>query len=1298
MRGKHFMSKITFGALFVISLVALPLIYQNCAGIEALRDEKSSLKDASVKLRQQHCVSCHGGGANHPEPRNILDDEALLSGRWIIPGKPADSPVYVSLSNGMPPAGPLSESEKDVIRLWIERLDLAPAKLTFSTSDDYNFGSVQKDSALTHVFTIQNTGGDVARGLLRTGLEAPFSIDATETTCGSELPAGNSCNVAVKFSPTAEGSFSDTLEIAYLNGRDEELKSATKNVSGTGTLIATANLRFAAGASGAFGVVAVGGQKDITLTVENIGSGAASTIAVGSLAAPFSQNGGSCQTQLNPSNTCTIIVRFAPSTAASHTGALGLTYFDGAQNQTLSPTSLSGIGAGGSGTDIYFQEIRSILTAASCDACHTGASGNWGTIYDALIAFKHPSTQMGPAIVPSNTDSRFIKSITEGYVIGGNRVYMGGGGAYGTLTAEQKQKIFNWIANGAPNIAPNPATLTISDAPTYNFGNVVIGQEAQHAFNIKNTGGTAATNLAGVAFASSSPFNYVKNSYPGAGSGTLCGTTLAPGASCLVYVKFVPPSAGAHNANLSLTYMNGASSSSQTVSRALTGTGQTPASAVLMFASGTSGAFGISPIGKTVSKTVTIENKGSATANNLAPAALAAPFALPTQDQANACKTSLAAGQTCTVKLNFSPTAVGDFMKVFTVSYNSNSSITLTLTGTGTNGASTLRYSAIRDILNAEANGCKGCHMSGMGNWGSTYAALMAFKWPATFTTPAIQASSPSSRFIAAITTGTSAGHIMGAPAGGATPYGVLTASDRQKIIDWIVSGALDDLPAAPAQLTISDSPSYSYGNVTVGQSKDKTFVITNTGQKSATEMTLGAFAGGFSKVTTGTNCTTSLAAGATCNLVVKFAPTAVGTVSSNVAFNYHNGSAAGQTVARAISGVGVAAATAVLTFDSSTTLDFGTVFTGDWANKTVTIKNAGSVGAKSIKITAPTPFVRTGGTCTTTLTTGQSCTVTLRYQPTSATFTDKLLTVAYDNGSSSAQITRKMQGTGQNPSATAVNWTQINQVLTSGNCIACHSTGTPNFNSYASVYDYIKADNGARFKAAITTGTPQGHIMGKGNYGLLTSANVATILSWIDKGAPNASFPLYAKTMTGDRYYISSVLTKIFLGTAVEPTKNRILTRWDMFAAPCHYNDLEIMNQDSNARAKNVPAANDYCKTSISSSEADMLPTTTPVSESIRVMTCMRIVNALTDGNMNTQVLAPVGLALTSEFTAANVSALYSRFYTGSVPTEVQAAALATIGEEAKLKLAGTMDQRKALGWRAIALTLCMSPGWQAP
>ena len=771
----------------VMVLISPALVWQNCG--KAMHTYNSSSVDglglSSQKIRRDNCASCHNGQASAPEPKDIMDDQSLIAKNWIIPGNAAGSIVYQSLFTGMPKnAAQLSQAEIDAMAAWINDLNLSGAHLTITDAPKFDFGSVTIGVRAVHTFTVINTGRRPATDVLYDGLIGPYAIQPT-STCGATINPGTPCTIDVSYLPTDASSANDTLNISYNDGVSGSAQILSQDVTGIGTTVPAASLRFAVSSQTDFGVVTIGSSQVRTLTVENIGLASASQIAVGALSSPFSQNGGTCGSTLAAASTCTVIVKLAPTSAGSQITNLTVSYNSGASNQQIS-IPLKGIASGG--VTVYYSEVRSILDGSACNSCHTGTFGNWGNTYAALMAFKHPSSMSTAAILSGNANSRFIVAINSGTPQG----HVMGEGGYGILSATNKQKIMDWIIGGALNDpAGLPANLTISEVSPVDFGNLEIGLTNDKTFTVTNSGEKAANTISGSI--SNGAFAFKGGTYPG--SGGTCGSSLAVGANCTVVVRFTPVNVGAATATLTLNYND--SVGMKAVSKTLQGTGVGVAIAQLAFAAGTNGDIGSVVIGSYASKTVTLQNTGAAGATDIA-ISVASPTAF--LRTGGTCATTLNAADSCTISVRFEPSAQGNNTSTLTVSYKSGATskvLTLGLSGLATlPPAQQITFAQVGPILQAK---CSVCHAGTFGDWGGStsalpiYSQLKAFSYPAQ-ATPAIIPNNANSRFILAITPGkgTPAGHVMGGGTQGGTNYGSLTADEVKTIRDWILGGALN--------------------------------------------------------------------------------------------------------------------------------------------------------------------------------------------------------------------------------------------------------------------------------------------------------------------------------------------------------------------------------------------------------------------------------------------------------------------------------------------------------------------------
>jgi hypothetical protein len=158
-----------------------------------------------------------------------------------------------------------------------------------------------------------------------------------------------------------------------------------------------------------------------------------------------------------------------------------------------------------------------------------------------------------------------------------------------------------------------------------------------------------------------------------------CPSTLAPGASCNVFVTFSPSAAGARSASLAIS--DDASGTPHTV--ALTGDGLAPDAAVATVST-TSLSFPAVPAGTAApTQDVTLTNTGTlplSLAHIGVDGAAAGDFS-----ESTTCGTSVAVGASCTITVGFTPAATGARAATLTIDSDAvDGSVTVSLAGTGT--------------------------------------------------------------------------------------------------------------------------------------------------------------------------------------------------------------------------------------------------------------------------------------------------------------------------------------------------------------------------------------------------------------------------------------------------------------------------------------------------------------------------------------------------------------------------------------------------------------------------------------
>jgi hypothetical protein len=225
-----------------------------------------------------------------------------------------------------------------------------------------------------------------------------------------------------------------------------------------------------------------------------------------------------------------------------------------------------------------------------------------------------------------------------------------------------------------------------------------------------------------------------------------------------------------------------------------------------------------------------------------------------------------------------------------------------------------------------------------------------------------------------------------------------------------------------PTARLVYSSATYSFGQVIQTQTSERTITVTNSGSAEATSMSFSAVNAPFrykggSYPGTGGTCSTTLAVGANCSLLLEFAPTGVAVSSQTLTLTYFNDFASTSTSAT-LSGEGLAQA--IISVSDGSSYQFGTVNVGASIDKSFTLTNSGSVSGTAIAGSFTSVFnfkggnfPGTGGTCTTSLAAGATCTIILSFTPVAATSYIGNFSLNYNDGLRLQTELKELRGTG---------------------------------------------------------------------------------------------------------------------------------------------------------------------------------------------------------------------------------------------------------------------------------------------
>jgi hypothetical protein len=421
---------------------------------------------------------------------------------------------------------------------------LSPTSLTFATT------AVGSTTA-AQVVTVKNSGTatlTLTSETLTGTNSSSFLISAK--TCTTSLAAAASCTISVEFKPAAAGALKASLSIADNASGSPQ----TVSLSGTGAApavtLSPTSLTFASTAVGS----TTGAQ---VVTVKNSGTATltlTSETLTGTDSSSFLISAKTCTTSLAAAASCTISVEFKPAAAGALTASLSI-----ADNATGSPQTVSLSGTGTTPSVTLSPTSLTFGTAAvgSTTAAQVVTVKNSGTAAATISSIKLGGTN-GTSFVELGTCGT---SLAEGASCSLYVAFKPASAAAlsGTLSVTD-------------NATGSPQTLTLTGTgtavPALKLSSTTL------AFPATTHATTSAAQTVTLTNSTTTTINITSITLAGSGLADFmqlhtCGATLAPAATCQLFVAFKPAAAAAYTATLSIA--DNAASSPQSV--ALSGTG-----------------------------------------------------------------------------------------------------------------------------------------------------------------------------------------------------------------------------------------------------------------------------------------------------------------------------------------------------------------------------------------------------------------------------------------------------------------------------------------------------------------------------------------------------------------------------------------------------------------------------------------------------------------------------------------------------------------------------------------------------
>jgi hypothetical protein len=431
-------------------------------------------------------------------------------------------------------------------------ITLSPTTLTFAST------TVGATSA-AQVITVKNTGTAAATLTSETitGTNATSFLKSA-TTCGTTLAAAASCTISVEFKPAAAGALTASLSVADNATGTPQTVALTGTGAGASTFTVSVAPTTLTWTSTAVGVTsgAVG-----TVTIRNTGTGTVtltSETITGTDATSFLKSATTCGTTLAAAATCTVSVEFKPAAAGTLTASLSV-----ADNATGTPQTVALTGTGAASAT---PTITLTPTSIAFPVTVVGATSDFQTV--TVKNTGTPAVTLTSITLSGTNATSFVDLSGCGASLASGAscsVYVSfKPAAAGALTATLN------VADSATG-SPQKVTLTGTGAaaPSVKLSVTALAfpatthGTASEALPVTLTNaGTATLDLTSIAITGTNPTDFLQVNN--------CTATLAPAASCTVYVAFTPATAAAFTAKLTITDNGSASPQSVT----LTGTGK----------------------------------------------------------------------------------------------------------------------------------------------------------------------------------------------------------------------------------------------------------------------------------------------------------------------------------------------------------------------------------------------------------------------------------------------------------------------------------------------------------------------------------------------------------------------------------------------------------------------------------------------------------------------------------------------------------------------------------------------------
>ncbi len=392
----------------------------------------------------------------------------------------------------------------------VPAVTVAPSSLTFGNQNT-GTASAAQDVVLTNF-------GDAPLDIASIGVTAGFS---ESDTCGTSLPGGSNCTIAVTYAPLVTGKQTGALTIT------DNAFTGTQTVALTGA--GTAPVAGISPSSLTFQQQAINTTSGGELVLlSNTGTGPLTFSGSGIAASGDFAQTNNCGSAVAPKTSCAITVTFTPTATGTRTGSLTVT-----SNAAPKTVSLFGTGASAAPTvtaapeSLVFPAQVLHLRSAAQTVTLTNSGTNAVSLESTSVSGDFARTGVCPASLGAGKSCTLNVTFTPR--------------AAGTRTG----KLTFTLSSGPVTVAligtgVSTATgwLTVSP-PSLAFNGYAVGDNPTQTVDVTNTNGVPA-GIRAISVTEPTMFTQTKG----------CGTTLAAYATCTVDVTFNPTVAGTFTGTL----------------------------------------------------------------------------------------------------------------------------------------------------------------------------------------------------------------------------------------------------------------------------------------------------------------------------------------------------------------------------------------------------------------------------------------------------------------------------------------------------------------------------------------------------------------------------------------------------------------------------------------------------------------------------------------------------------------------------------------------------------------------------